>query len=140
MNYIHEKKQKIIEGELRCKELAEYLRKMDAPNEVWLCEDASGIVKNVSYDSTTNQLVGIVLPLHQNTGIPIPFSFTPQSMDDIKEQIEKNPDSTLLYMVLAQPIKNNVPPFVLQVYGTDNKFNTSDVVKRWRHTKDQLAR
>lgn len=140
MNYISQKKQKIIEGELRCKELADYLEKLNAPKQIWLCEDGTGIVAKVSYDSTTNQLIGIVLPTCQKTGIPASFTFTPQSMDDIKKQIEKNPKSTHLYMVLAQPIKDNVPPFILQVFGTDNTFKTSDVLKRWQHTKDQLAR
>lgn len=140
MKNINQKKPKIVEGELRCEELAEYLKNLDAPNEVWLCEDASGLVQNVSYDPTTNQLVGLVLPINNVTGIPVAYSFTPQSADDITNQIEKNGKSTHVYMVLAQPIKDNTPSFILQVFGTDNKFTTMDVLKRWQHTKDQLAR
>lgn len=130
----------MIEGELRCKELSEYLTNLNAPRKVWICEDASGIVKNISYDSATNQLVGLVLPINRNTGIPIAFTFTPQSIDDIKEQIDNNSKSTHLYIVLAQPLMDNVPPFILQAYGTDNTFTTWDVLNRWKHMKDQLAR
>lgn len=140
MKYIHEKKQKIVEGELRCKELAEYLQKLNAPKEVHLEEDGSGIVVKCSYDSPTNQLVGLVLPMDPRNGMPIPYSFTPQSVEDIENHIKKNAKSTIVYLILAQPVLVNVPPFILQVYGTDNKFKSGSVVQRWKHTKDQLAR
>lgn len=138
VNYITQRKNTVIEGELRCKELAEYLRELKAPKQIWISEDASGIVSQVSYDSTTNQLVGLVLPTN-HTGMPIPYSFTPQSINDIELQIEENPKSKLVYLILAQPLMENVPPFILQVFGTDNCFKTEDVLLRWKQTKDQLA-
>lgn len=140
MNYISQKKQKFIEGELRCKELAQYLIQLGAPMAVWLAEDASGIVPNVAYDPNTNQIVGLVLPTETKTGIPISYSYTPQSINDIDRMINRNAKSTLIYLVLAQPIMDNAPPFVLQVFGTDNKFDSVDVTKRWSHTADQLSR
>lgn len=54
--------------------------------------------------------------------------------------MKNNPRSTLVYLILAQPMKDNVEPFILQVFGTDNKFKTNDVLQRWQHTRDQLAR
>lgn len=137
---IHEGKSKIIEGELRCKELSEYLDKHNAPREVWISEDASGIVAKVMYDSTTNQIVGLVLPTNKNTGMPETFSFTPQSAIDIDQQIKENPQSTLVYLVMAQPLMDNVPPFILQIFGSDNRFTSKNVLLRWKHTKDQLSR
>lgn len=113
---------------------------MNAPKEIWLSEDATAIVAKVSYDSVTSQLIGLVLPTCQKTGMPISFSFTPQTMKEVKQQIEQNPMSTHLYLVLAQPIKENVPPFILQAFGTDNTFKTNDVLKRWQQTKDELSR
>lgn len=112
--------------------------KLKAPRQVHIEEDASGIVDKYSYDSSTNQIIGLVLPLDSKTGMPIPFTFTPQSVDEMEDFI-KNPKSTLVYLVLAQPIKENVPPFILQIYGIDNKFKSADVLQRWKHTKDQLA-
>lgn len=139
MKYIHEKQHKIVEGELRCKELAEYLDKFNAPKEVHLEEDGSGIVAKCSYDSSTNQLVGLVLPTNTKNGMPATYSFTPQSMTEIKQQIKQNEKSTLVYLILAQPIMDNVPPFILQIYGINNTFRSGSVVQRWQHTKDQLA-
>lgn len=55
--------------------------------------------------------------------------------------MRENSMSTLVYLVLAQPIMNKkVPPFILQVFGTDNIFQTQDVIFRWQHTRDELAR
>lgn len=135
-----ERKQKIVEGELRCQELSDYLDKLNAPRKVWLSEDASGIVSKVVYDSTTNQLVGLVLPLDKRTGLPITYSFTPHSMSDIEKQIQGYAKSTLVYIVIAQPLMDTVPPFILLVFGTDNKFKSLDVMQRWKHVKDSLAK
>lgn len=138
MNYVNQEKKKIVEGELRCLELADYLKKLKAPKQVWLSEDGSGINAKVSFDPSTNQLVGLVLPTNHN-GMPVSFSFTPQSFNDIEQQMKLNQMSTLVYLVMAQPILDNSPPFILQIYGTDNRFQTEDVMLRWKHTIDQLA-
>lgn len=140
MNYIHKRKQTIIEGELRCQQLAEYLDKLNAPKTVVISEDASGIVSRVSYDSATGQLIGIELPTDFKTGCPTPFTFVPHTMNEIEDQIQNNRMSTLVYLVLAQPIVPNAPPFILQVFGTSNTFKSQDVFQRWQHTKDQLKR
>lgn len=139
MHYINKTKKRIVEGDLRCAELADYLDKVGSPRAVWLSEDGSGIVSKVAYDSSSNQLVGLVLPFHSETGIPIPFSFKPKSVDDM-EQFLENPRSTHLYIVMAQPIKPNTPPFILQMYGTNNKFTANNVVSRWNHTERELEK
>lgn len=139
VSYIQKRKEKIVEGELRCKELSEYLNKIGAPKEVWINEDGSGIVSHVAYDQTTNQLVGLALPLDKN-GMPVPFSFTPNSVGEINDQMKHNARSTLVYLILAQPIQSNAAPFILQVFGTNNKFKSNDVLQRWTHIRDQLAR
>lgn len=72
---IGENKCRIVEGELRSRELKNYLDVLGLPKCVWICEDASGIVAGVKHDPSTNQLVGLVLPLDSNTGIPRDHSF-----------------------------------------------------------------
>lgn len=140
VKYIQKRKQSIVEGELRCEELVNYLDKLGAPKKVWLSEDGSGIISKVTYDAGSNQLIGLVLPINNKTGMPTVFSFAPQSVKEIEQQMKHYPESTLVYLILAQPILKKAPPFILQVFGTDNKFKTKDVLLRWRHTKDQLAR
>lgn len=138
MKYIQDHKKKIIEGELRCDELSKYLHKINAPIIVWLSEDATGIVQRVVYDVSTNQMIGIVLPFNQN-GMPVTFSYKAQSIGDI-ERCMKKPKSYLAYVIMAQPIQPNSPPFLLQIYGTDNKFSSANVLNRWDHTKTELKK
>lgn len=139
MSYISQKKCKIIEGQLRGEQLANYLRQMNLEPKVWICEDGTGINAKVEYDAATDQLVGLVLPLDSKTGLPIPFTFLATSVENI-EKYSKEPQSTLVYVVLAQPLMPNVPPFVIQIFGTDNKFNTENVLQRWSYTRRELKK
>lgn len=138
VKYIHEHKKKIIEGKLRCEELSVYLEKINAPKIVWLSEDGTGINSKVVYDSSTNQLVGIVLPL-DGKGMPICLSFRANSINDIESHMEKS-KSSLAYIIMAQPIKAKSAPFVLQIFGTDNRFSASDVLNRWKFTESELKK
>lgn len=139
MGKIQDKKPPLIEGELRCRELAEYLSKINAPKTVFLSEDGSGITKNVVYDTKTQQLVGLVLPLSIENGMPKSYSFIAKSQETIENLMMKD-KSSLTYIIAAHPLKKNAPPFILQIYGTDNKFKTNDVLKRWAYVKSELKR
>lgn len=139
VKYINKRKQKIIEGELRCQELSTYLEELNSKKCVWLCEDETGIDVKIEYDAISNQLVGVVLPLNSKTELPESFTFVADSAEDI-QRIVKFSKSTLVYVVLAQPLKNHAPPFVLQIFGTDNKFKSQNVVQRWDYTIAELKK
>lgn len=139
MSYINRNKCQIVEGQLRCKELLEYLQKMKVELRIWLCENATGINAKIEYHPSTNQLVGIVLPLDHNTGMPVPFSYLATSAEDIEIHSKKRL-STSVYVVLAQPMKPNVPPFILLVYGTDNTFTSMNVMHRLEYISQQLKK
>lgn len=87
---------KIIEGQLRCKELRNYLESLKVEKCVWLSEDASGIVAKIEYDPQTNQMVGLVLPIDSSTGLPIPFTY--MSRNDTEIQRNMNQNNQHLYM------------------------------------------
>lgn len=139
MHYIDKNKSRIIEGELRIKELKHYLDCLELEKCVWLSEDATAIITKVEFDPNSNQMVGIVLPTNTSTGMPIPFSYMASTEEEIYKNMKCN-KSTNVYVVMAQPIAKKVPPFVLQLFGTDNKFKTSDVLLRWQHTRAELKR
>lgn len=139
MGYINQNKSKVIEGELRIKELNHYLDSQKLEKCVWISEDATAIVTKVEYDPKSNQMVGIVLPINSSTGMPIPFSYLATSEAEIYENMDCNKSSNV-YVVMAQPITKNVPAFVLQLFGTDNKFETKNVLLRWQHTRAELER
>lgn len=106
---------------------------------MWLCEDGSGINASMKFDPVTNQIIGAVLPINQISGIPESFVFNAKTAAEM-QRISSKPVSTIVYIVLAQPLVENAPPFVLQVFGTDNKFKSIDVINRWSHTIHELEK
>lgn len=139
VNRIHVHKERITEGKLRCKSLLEHLEKFKAPKTIFLSEDASGILKKVAFDSHSNQMIGLVLPLNEENGMPKVKQFLAETAEKMKEYLEM-PQSSLVYIVTAQPLEENVPPFILQVFGTNNKFDNNAVSRRWEHTINELKK
>lgn len=115
------------------------MEKNNAPNKVWLSEDGTGIIRKAVYDVATNQLVGINLSIDDITGMPITCTYVARSLGDIERHM-RNTLSSLVYVIMAQPIKPNCPPFVLQLFGTNNKFTSVDVLNRWKFTITELEK
>lgn len=67
------------------------------------------------------------------------MSFKADSAESIIEHT-KQPKSKLVYIVVAQTMNKNVTPFILQIFGTDNKFKTTSVLKRWIYTENELRK
>lgn len=139
MSYINKRRQRVNEGELRCEALVRYLEETNSPKIVWISEDGTGIVPRISYENSSRKLVGLVLPIELKTGMPIVDSFIPQNAEDIAVQMNGT-KSTTAYIIMAQPIKEGVAPFVLQIFGTDNTFKTEHMFHRWIHTKQELSK
>lgn len=139
VDYIHQKKVKVNEGELRCEGLVAYLQSIQAPKYVWLSKDGSGIIPKVTYDVASNLLIGLNLPPNEHTGMPQTSSFKARSLEEIEQNMSK-PKCTHVYIVMAQPVIPHSSPYILQIYGTDNKFKTVDVLHRWEHTKSELEK
>lgn len=135
---INETKNSIIEGEIRGQALFDYLTERCAGSDVWLSEDASGIVPAIQYDSSSDQLIGMVLPMDK-FGCPQKYESTACNEDEIRKFVQY-PKSTLVYVVMATPLKEGVPPFLLQMFGTNNTFTTANVVHRWNFIINDLKR
>lgn len=129
----------ITEGSLRCQELVTFLNEKNAPLVVWLSEDATKITPKIQYDPNTNQLVGFVL-LFDKHGMPKTNSFNARNAKEIEEHFKNGIEASTVYVVMAQPIKQGIPPFCLQLFGSNNKFTAQDVLKRWHYTKAELKK
>lgn len=137
--YIHSSDCRLIEGIIRDEELAVYLSDHKVPPFVCLAEDETRIIGKVQYDSKSNQLVGFVLPLHNQNGLPIPFAYPAGNANQIIEHFSKNNNtSSYLDVIMAQPI-GNAPAFCLTIFGSENKFSAGDIIKRWRYITEKLA-
>lgn len=85
------------------------------------------------------RLFGFVLPLNDETGSPIPFAFPARNAEEILHHFSSNNTvSSFLNVIMAQPMAK-VSPFCLIIYGSDNKYTSLDVTKRWKYIRDQLA-
>lgn len=84
-------------------------------------------------------MIGLALPLNENNGMPLVKTFMGESAEIIKENLKK-PLSTLVYIVAAQPLTEKAAPFILQIFGTNNKFDKSNVLKRWKYTINELKK
>lgn len=67
------------------------------------------------------------------------FSFEATNADTIK-RIAKEPISKSVYVIMAQALDERVPPFVLQINGTNGSFTACDVIRRWHYTKLELEK
>lgn len=138
MRRIEINEQRVIEGELRCKELATYLEQLKSEKIEWISEDATAIVQKVNYDPVSNQIVGLVLPLDKN-GCPVTLAFKANTANEIQEHMKKQ-KSSIVYLVMAQPLNETLPPFILQMFGSGNSFTAEEVRNRWKYTQHELAK
>lgn len=132
-------RERIIEGQLRCKGLSSYLDKFGTDKIVWLSEDATAITPKVNYDVVTDTLIGLVAPFNEETGCPISFHFKASTAKDITEHMKKE-KATSVYLVMAQPLDEKYPPFVLQLFGWDCSMTARHVTSRWEFTKNELSK
>lgn len=139
--YIQKSKHQYIEGELRAKELLAYLKELNLPLVVSISEDATRIENRLQYDSSTNQIIGFVLPINQETGMPIPYSYMARNAEEMISHFAQNqPIASLVNVVMAQPISETfAPPFCLLLFGSDNKYTQRDVCNRWKFIAEQLS-
>lgn len=109
---------------------------------VWLSEDATGILPKIEYDTATSQLIGQVLPIDKKTGVPISKTYLARSHGEIEMHVTNAScaKSTMAYIIVAQPLDEKAPPFILSINGTDNKFKTDQVLNRWKFTQAELER
>lgn len=131
----------IVEGVPRIKELVEYLNSRNLPLRVSFSEDATRITAKISYDPNTNQLVGFALPLDDDS-MPIPFSFMARHAKEIESHFKNplNKISSLVYVQMVQPLAQNVSPFCLNLFLSDNVFKAEGVIKRWNFLKKELSK
>lgn len=106
---------------------------------VWISEDGTGVQGKVEFDPLTNQMVGLVQRIDPHTGMPIRFTYLARDVTEIQENMKQD-KSMYAYVVMAQPLSRNAPPFPLQLFGSDNKFTTQNVLLRWQHMVEQFKR
>lgn len=126
-----EKEQVIEEGCFRFKELREFCIKRNLPLDVWLSEDQTAINNKIEYSPKNNCAVGFTPHLDEN-GLPRINSFAVESLGCLENYFKNEVKSNYINIIVAQPLDDKAPSFCVCVYGTNNRFSSSDVEKRWR--------
>ncbi|CAH1103849.1 unnamed protein product [Psylliodes chrysocephalus] len=124
---------KISEGVVRFTELKDYLTKRNYPMAIFVSEDQTAILKRVNYNSNLNKLVGFLLPLCKKKGFPLTNKFYVNSVNDISRAFMNETICNNAYVFAAQPLVDKSPAFCLSIYGSDNVFQHTDVLKRWQY-------
>ncbi|CAF1198328.1 unnamed protein product [Adineta ricciae] len=120
----------INECKFRFDSLKEYLNKTDS-NYVFLSEDSTSVISCVSYDATTDCLIGFSPSLLN--GIPSINQFKTDSLCELENWFEDLDKSKLINAHVVEPLPNNFSstvhsrPYILSAYGTNNKYTGMDV-------------
>ncbi|XP_062554392.1 uncharacterized protein LOC134219622 [Armigeres subalbatus] len=130
LRHIRKSCNKIVEGQLRIGKLLEFLEARNLPKIVFISEDGTKISPRVRYDIASDQIAGLCPRLDSN-GIPEIGSFPAKTPELIKNHMEMNPKSTMVYVVLATPMTTKTLSFNLLSFGTNNKFSIDEVLLRW---------
>lgn len=136
--YVHRPDHGLIEGQLRNEELLVYLEERKQPLWVCLSEDATRIENRIEYDPRTNQLIGFVLPLNEENGMPEPFVYKAESAAQIIQHFNE-PISDSLNTIMAQPL-GGAPSFCLMLFGSLNRYTANHVSKRWQYIVNELKK
>lgn len=125
----------MVEGCLRSNQLLKYLKDRSLPLVVSISEDATRIDGRIQYDAKTYQISGFVLPLNNETGMPIPYSFQARNATEILNHFSSG--NTVVNVIMARPLAN-YPPFCLLLFSSDGRYTAGDVIKRWKYIVKDL--
>ena len=134
----NESREHLIEGAFRFDAMGDHFKAMDV-KYAFISEDCTGVVQSVSYDRQSNSFVGFCPPL-ETDGFPKASSFNFRSFNDLEVVFKTLPRSSLLNIHAIQPITRSgqhSSPFLLSAYGSDNKFDTYDLLSRWLKLFDE---
>ncbi|KAK4887372.1 hypothetical protein RN001_003643 [Aquatica leii] len=121
-----------VEGELQFVKLKECLNRRNYPLRVFVSEDQTAIVKRPRYDPKSNQLVGFLNETSTVTGFPLRNMNKINSLIDINNIVKNGILSHNAYVFMVQPLVDGSPAFCLSIFGSDNRFSSDDVLRRWR--------
>ncbi|KAK4012282.1 hypothetical protein OUZ56_021383 [Daphnia magna] len=128
----------VPEGVINVKYLKDFLIQNNLPFIVSLSEDCSAIVAKREYDTASNSVMGVSLPMEAN-GLRNQKLAVVTDVKSIVDVFERFPRATLMLVVMAQPLVDGIPPIRILSFCTDNKFTAEDVTARMHTIITALA-
>ena len=121
----------LSEGEFRFDALKTHFS-LTNTNIAFCAEDCTGVIPKVTYDVNSNSFVGFSLPLID--GLPISEFYRTETLSQLEGWFDSIDKSPLLNLHMIQPITKTgqiSTPLILSAYGTDAKYTSLDIIRRW---------
>ena len=132
---------RLIESEFRFDLMKEHLCSTEV-RYVYASEDCTGVIKKTSYDAKSNSFVDFPPSLDHN-GMPLQLQYQTDSFNELAKWFSEQNPFNLLNIHVLQPISmdnDHDSPYLLSAYGTDNRFDMSDVLLRWLHMIEKCGK
>lgn len=133
-------KPSINEGELQIEWVKNALALRGLPSAVWLSEDDTKLASVLKYNSKSNEIIGLDLPIGDD-GLPITGSYKFTSVKTAMTHIKNNPMSAYLKLVACRVLQKDAYKFIILAYGTSSGGvggQTAGVKMRWKTISDAL--
>ncbi|CAF3216555.1 unnamed protein product [Rotaria sp. Silwood2] len=130
-SFLDEEERHMKEGEFRFDIVRRHLS-LTNTNIAFCSEDCTAIIPKVAYDINSNSFVGFSLPL--DVGRPITDHYRTESFAQLESWFSSVDKSTLLNIHMIQPItstEQTSSPIILSAYGTNSKYTSIDIIRRW---------
>lgn len=125
--------EKIQIGKLYLNEFLVYMKSLDVEcYDVIVAEDATRLSGVVEYDSSNNQLVGLLPETDFETGLPKLNFFSASTPSITFKYLKACKVAPYLQLITAKPMFPGTHAKVLGLFPTDNSYSMPVVVKRWR--------
>lgn len=127
-----------IEGVIRGEQLLNFLKSHKYPLQGFVSEDQTKVTSQLKYCSASNRIVGLIGPLDGDTGLPNCNIFEFQSMDKAYQLVQSHKKAEYVNILMFQTLTSGAMSFCLTIYGSDNSFNFSHAINRWKTTRNAL--
>lgn len=122
----------IVEGQLQTKQVSENLERLKLSKYIWISVDETKIQPAITYDSRSDSIMGLKLPVDVNQ-MPVPDFYKFKNVTETIENLEKYPKSSYASLMLATTLDRNSQSFTLMLTGTDLKETGEMQFTRWNY-------
>lgn len=131
------KKSSMAEGQFRFDFIKTQLEQKGEPLFVIASEDDTKISERLRYNYSTDEVLGLQLPLVG--GIPVCGSFKFTTFSAVQRYVEANPLSSYAKLITIRSLAPNSTVYHLVIYGTNGSDNFADVIARWEFVARELS-
>ena len=90
------------------------------------------MIFRIDYDNETDCLLGFVVPCDEKA-VPLTATFKADTFENMQAIFQNGEFSKCAFVYMAQPLARGVPAFCLAGLGSNNKFMSEQVLKRWHY-------